>query len=91
MLTTVRRNVIAAAVTVASLGAIAAPASAAGVDHQIDPWYTATPCKYDTSPNYPSCGTTKMVAIQLPDPWLAIEPCLHDPTLTPEQCYPHPR
>lgn len=91
MLTTIRRNAIAAVVTTASLAAIAAPASAAGIQYQIDPVYSATPCPHDTSPNYPACGTTEMVAIQVPAPRYAIAPCKHDPSLTPEQCYPQPR
>ena len=91
MLTNVRRNAAALAATVATFAAIATPASAAAIHHQIDPVYSATPCPLDTSPNYPSCGTTASVAIKLPDPWLAVEPCRHDPSLTPEQCYVHPR
>ncbi len=91
MLATIRRNAIAAVVTAASLAVIAAPASAAGIQHQIDPVYTSTPCPVDTSPNYPSCGTTPMVAIKVPAPRYAIAPCKHDPSLTPEQCYPQPR
>lgn len=91
MLTTIRRTAVAAVVTAASVAAIAAPASAAGIHYQIDPVYSVTPCPVDTSPNYPACGTTPMVAIQLPAPRYAIAPCRHDPSLTPEQCYPNPR
>lgn len=92
MLTTIRRNTVAiAAAAVVSLGAIAAPAPAAVIHQQIEPVYTATPCKHDTSPSYPSCGTSEMVAIKVPEPWLAVAPCKHDDTLTPEQCYPRPR
>ncbi len=55
------RTVATAAATVAALAVAASPASAT-LHSSVDD-YTATPCKLDTSPSYPSCGTTPSVAI----------------------------
>ena len=55
------RTIATAAATVAALAIAASPASA--TLHSSADDFTATPCKLDTSPNYPSCGTTPPVAI----------------------------
>ena len=49
------RTIAAAALAAAALGAAASPASAALYSPTDD--LTATPCKLDTSPSTPSCGT----------------------------------
>ena len=48
------RSIAAAAVAAAALAAAAASPASATLHSPADD-YTATPCKLDTSPNYPSC------------------------------------
>ncbi|MGH2897806.1 MAG: hypothetical protein ACRDMZ_03970 [Solirubrobacteraceae bacterium] len=67
----------AVAVALAAFAVGAAPAAAS---HQaLDAPLTATPCKLDTSPSYPSCGTVPMVVAQLvPEPAYTATPCKLD-------------
>jgi hypothetical protein len=50
------RTLTTAAVAAVALAVAASPASA--TLHSPTDSYTATPCKLDTSPSYPSCGTS---------------------------------
>lgn len=81
----------AAAAALATFAIGAAPA-AATTSAALDLPLTATPCKLDTSPSYPSCGTEPaLVAIAVPDPWYTATPCKHDTSPRYPSCGSEPR
>ena len=49
--------------TIATVAVVAAPAGA--TLHSPTDSYMTEPCKLDTSPSYPSCGSAEAVAIKL--------------------------
>ena len=81
----------AAAVALAALAVAAAPA---GATHSaaLDLPVSATPCKLDTSPSYPSCGTApQLVAIAVPEPVFTATPCKLDTSPGHPSCGTSPR
>ncbi len=82
------RTIATAAATVAALAIAASPASA--TLHSPADDFTATPCKLDTSPNYPSCGTIKVAALQGATSFTAT-PCKLDTSPSYPSCGPGPR
>lgn len=83
------RTIAAAAATVAALAVAASPASA--TPHSPVDDYTATPCKHDTSPNYPSCGSTPSVAILVHATSFTVKPCKLDTSPSYPSCGTDPR
>ena len=81
----------AAAAALATFAIGAAPA-AATTSAALDLPLTATPCKLDTSPSYPSCGTSpSLVAIAVPEPVFTATPCRLDTSPSYPSCGTAPR
>jgi hypothetical protein len=83
------RTIATAAAAVAALAVAAGPASA--TQHSPADSYTATPCKLDTSPSYPSCGTSPSVAILVHGTSLTATPCKLDTSPSYPSCGGGPR
>lgn len=81
----------AVATALLALTVSAAPA-AATVAVPSDLPISATPCKLDTSPSYPSCGTApRIVAISLSEPVFTATPCKLDTSPSYPSCGTDPR
>ena len=81
----------AAAIALAAFAVSAAPAGAAH-SAALDLPLSATPCKLDTSPSYPSCGTApQLVAIAVPEPVFTATPCRLDTSPSYPSCGTSPR
>ena len=88
MSATVLKTAFATALAALAIGAAPAAASHGVADVPL----TATPCKLDTSPSYPSCGTTPtLVTLALPDPWFTATPCKLDTSPSYPSCGTAPR
>jgi hypothetical protein len=83
------RTIAAAAVAAASLAVAATPAAATFQSPTDD--LSATPCKVDTSPSYPSCGTAESVAIKLGATSYTATPCRLDTSPAYPSCGTQPR
>lgn len=83
------RTIVTAAATVAALALAASPASA--TLHSPADDFTATPCKHDTSPSYPSCGTTPAVAALVHGTSFTATPCKLDTSPSFPSCGGGPR
>jgi hypothetical protein len=79
----------AAAVTVAAFALAASPAAA--TPHSPTDDLAATPCKLDTSPSYPSCGTSPSVAILVHGTSFTATPCKLDTSPSYPSCGADPR
>lgn len=86
---TILRTARTIAATVAALAVVASPASA--TLHSPADSYTATPCKLDTSPSFPSCGTSPSVAILVHGTSFSATPCKLDTSPNYPSCGNGPR
>ena len=78
------RTIATAAAVTAALGLAAAPASA--TPHSPTDSLSATPCKIDTSPQFPSCGTAPSVAILVHGTSFTATPCKLDTSPSYPSC-----
>lgn len=84
------RSAVAATIAAAALAVAASPAAAN--PHSATDDVQATPCKLDTSPNYPSCGgTIEAVAIKLGATSFTVKPCKLDTSPSYPSCGGQPR
>ena len=83
------RNTLAAVVTIGALAVAASPAAA--MLHTSADDFTATPCKLDTSPSYPSCGTAPSAAILVHGTSFTATPCKLDTSPSYPSCGTQPR
>jgi len=88
-ITRTARTIAAAASVAAALAIAASPASA--TLHSPADDLTATPCKVDTSPSYPSCGTSPSVAVLVHGTSFTVKPCKHDTSPSYPSCGTGPR
>lgn len=82
------RIITAATLAIAAVGVAASPAGA--TLHSPADSYTATPCKLDTSPKYPSCGTTS-ATLRSPADSFVVEACRLDTSPSYPSCGTDPR
>jgi hypothetical protein len=83
------RTVATAVAVAAALAVAASPASA--TPHSPTDDVTATPCKLDTSPSYPSCGTAPSIAILVHGTSFTATPCKLDTSPSYPSCGGQPR
>ena len=83
------RTIATAAAVTAALGLAAAPASA--TPHSPTDSLSATPCKIDTSPQFPSCGTAPSAAILVHGTSFTATPCKLDTSPSYPSCGSGPR
>jgi hypothetical protein len=83
------RTARTAVLTIAAVAVAAAPAGA--TLHSPTDSYMTEPCKLDTSPSYPSCGTTEAVAIKLGATSFTVTPCKLDTSPSYPSCGGQPR
>jgi len=76
-----------AALTIAAVALAASPAAA--TLHSPADSYTATPCKLDTSPQFPSCGTTAAIVVHATS--FTATPCKLDTSPSYPSCGTQPR
>ena len=83
------RTITAATLAIAAVGVAASPAGA--TLHSPAGSYTATPCKLDTSPSYPSCGTSPSAATLVHGTSFEATPCKLDTSPSYPSCGTGPR